>query len=133
MRRTSSSTMTAMARWTTSTMTARSRSMTRGLFRPLSTAWKPLIPSSSAGQACIRPRPGTDLSFTLTRVAIGRAGWGPQEADVADQRRTSDDSAIAVAETRDGKAVARDAKPDRDAVREIKEVRASDIEPYTGL
>jgi hypothetical protein len=52
---------------------------------------------------------------------------------VADQRRTSDDSAIAVAETRDGKAVARDAKPDRDAVREIKEVRASDIEPYTGL
>jgi hypothetical protein len=52
---------------------------------------------------------------------------------VADQRRTTDGTVVE-AEPRDEKAVkadARDAKAEKD--REIKEVRATDLEPYTGL
>jgi hypothetical protein len=51
---------------------------------------------------------------------------------VADQRRTTDGSVVPVedanAETKEAKAIA---KAERE--KEIKEVRASDIEPYTGL
>jgi len=47
---------------------------------------------------------------------------------VAEQRRLSDGTLV---EDRDPKAEARDAKADRE--QQIKEVRASDIEPYTGL
>ena len=48
----------------------------------------------SVGQASIRRRPGTDLSFTSTRAAIARGGRGPQEADVAEQRRMADGGVI---------------------------------------
>jgi hypothetical protein len=53
---------------------------------------------------------------------------------VADQRRTTDGGVATVDETaekRDATEVKANAKAERD--REIKEVRASDIEPYTGL
>jgi hypothetical protein len=53
---------------------------------------------------------------------------------VADQRRTTDGGVATVDETaekRDAKEVKANAKAERE--REIKEVRASDIEPYTGL
>jgi hypothetical protein len=63
---------------------------------------------------------------------------------VADQRRTQDgavpesderdakaEARAAKAEARDAKAEARIAKAEKD--REIKEVRATDLEPYTGL
>jgi hypothetical protein len=50
---------------------------------------------------------------------------------VADQRRTTDGTVVVEGEPRDGKPDARDAKAEKD--REIKEVRASDLEPYTGL
>jgi hypothetical protein len=49
---------------------------------------------------------------------------------VADQRRLSDGTVVG-GEVRDVKAESRDAKAEKD--REIKEVRASDLEPYTGL
>jgi hypothetical protein len=48
---------------------------------------------------------------------------------VAEYRRTSDGTVI----TDDTNAEARDAKAERDRELVIKEVRASDIEPYTGL
>jgi len=60
---------------------------------------------------------------------------------VADQRRTTDGTLVDgeardmdakdVKEVKDAKAESRDAKADKD--REIKEVRATDLEPYTGL
>jgi hypothetical protein len=53
---------------------------------------------------------------------------------VADQRRTTDGGVATVdepEEKRDAKELKANAKAERD--REIKEVRASDIEPYTGL
>ena len=50
---------------------------------------------------------------------------------MAEQRNVVDDTAATP--SGDVKAEARDGKPERDKVREIKEVRASDIEPYTGL
>ena len=53
---------------------------------------------------------------------------------MADQRRTTDGGVATVDETaekRDAKEVKANAKAERE--REIKEVRASDIEPYTGL
>lgn len=50
---------------------------------------------------------------------------------MADLRRGSDGGTIT--EDRELKAEARDVKPERPPATEIKEVRASDIEPYTGL
>ena len=52
---------------------------------------------------------------------------------MADQRRTTDGTVVngEPRDVKDAKAEARDAKAERE--REIKEVRASDIEPYTGL
>jgi len=50
---------------------------------------------------------------------------------VVEHRRLSDGSTITVdreSEIKDG-----DAKPETQEAREIREVRASDIEPYTGL
>src|SRR5205085_10677772 len=82
--------------------------------------------------AGIRPRPGTELSFACTRVAIGRAGRGLQEADV-EHRRMADGTVITA--YRDPNDL--NDKSDRVAkeaeVREIREVRATDLEPYTGL
>lgn len=50
---------------------------------------------------------------------------------MADLRRGSDGGTMT--EDREPKGEARDAKPERPQSTEIKEVRASDIEPYTGL
>lgn len=50
---------------------------------------------------------------------------------MADQRRTTDGTVVTEGEVRDAKVEARDAKAEKD--REIKEVRATDLEPYTGL
>lgn len=48
-----------------------------------------------------------------------------------EQRRISDNGTVT--EVRDASGEIRDAKPDRPQDREIREVRATDIEPYTGL
>src|SRR5438309_1274300 len=113
-------------------MTARSRSTMPGSFQRRSIAWKPPIPSWWGGPASIRPRPGTDLSFISTHEATGHGGQGPQEVDVAEYRRV-EDGGVMTAE-QDRPVEARNGHPDRGAVpREIKEVRQSDIEPYTGL
>lgn len=50
---------------------------------------------------------------------------------MADQRRTTDGVVVTEGEQGDAKLEPRDAKADKD--REIKEVRATDLEPYTGL
>jgi hypothetical protein len=50
---------------------------------------------------------------------------------VADQRRTTDGSVATVDTTAESKEAKANAKAERE--KEIKEVRASDIEPYTGL
>src|SRR5262245_15606854 len=113
-RRISTSITTATGRWTTSTVTAASRSTTRASFLPPSSASRPLIPSSSAGQASTRPRPGTDLSFISTRADTAHAGRELQEDDVADQEKES--GAIAVADERDLES--RNGKPERDRDRD---------------
>jgi len=62
-----------------------------------------------------------------------RAGQAPQEVDVVEHRRGSDGSTV-VTESDAAKVEPRDAKAERaERDREIREVRASDIEPYTGL
>src|SRR5206468_2178790 len=61
-------------------------------------------------------------------------GRGPQEADVAELRRMADGGTMTTEV--EVPAEARNGKPDRAAVNgngNIKEVRSSDIEPYTGL
>ena len=50
---------------------------------------------------------------------------------MADQRRNTDGSVEAIDATAESKEAKAQAKAERD--KEIKEVRASDIEPYTGL
>ena len=50
---------------------------------------------------------------------------------MVEHRRTSDGSTITV--DRDTETNTRDGKPESQEAREIREVRASDIEPYTGL
>ena len=50
---------------------------------------------------------------------------------MGDQRDVLDDGLTT--QSAEAKAEARDGKPARDKVRDIKEVRAGDIEPYTGL
>jgi len=71
------------------------------------------------------------------RVAIVRGGRGPQEAEVADHRRVSDAVVVDDVDTAGLSSEVKDVKTERDKERdkerEIREVRASDIEPYTGL
>src|SRR4051812_8238589 len=129
-----SSTAITMASWTTSTTTAGSRSTMPRSSRRQSIGWTRHIPSSSGGQASIQPRPGMDLSFTSIRAATALAGRGPQEADV-EHRRTSDvtieQEPIVADQKTEHKENGKRAEPDE--AKPIKEIRASDIEPYTGL
>src|SRR5678816_3207784 len=113
-------------------MTAESRSTIRAWSRQRWIASRPLTRKRLAGRASIRRRPGTDLSFTLTRAAIAHGGQGPQEVDVAEQRRLADGGVI-TAEHEAPPAAARKGQPERVVSSDIKEVRSSDIEPYTGL
>src|SRR5258708_40087720 len=54
-----------------------STSTTAGAFWPLKTASSERIRSSLGAEGSTRPRPGTDLSFTLTRAGTGPAGRAP--------------------------------------------------------
>jgi hypothetical protein len=65
------------------------------------------------------------------RADIGRAGRGLQEADVADDRRIVDEGTKE--EGLATKPEGHDGRPERPQDGEIREVRATDIEPYTGL
>ena len=96
------------------------------------TEWRRHIPSSSGAQACIRPSPGTDLSYISIRGAIVPAGSDPEE----DNERTSADTGRRHTTT-GGQGPDRPARPGAASrtteVIEIPDIRQSDLEPYVGL
>jgi hypothetical protein len=76
----------------------------------------------------------------LIRAVIGRDGQELQEDDVAEQQKMSDspenddrDRLAGGVLGTEGEGQPRDTKPEPLEVRQIKEIRATDIEPYTGL